>query len=106
MCMSKARQAESKSQKDSWPGAPSAQLRRSHASPTSNYKSRLGLVPLLPQQQAWLVPLRLRSDEGQGWIMVIPMILPQVMQLLPQACCLPLLNQQEYDEENSIIDLQ
>uniref|UniRef100_A0A0D9X844 Uncharacterized protein n=1 Tax=Leersia perrieri TaxID=77586 RepID=A0A0D9X844_9ORYZ len=27
-----------------------------------------------------------------GWIMIIPMILPQVMQLLPQAHCLCLLN--------------
>jgi hypothetical protein len=31
--------------------------------------------------------------------MVIPMILPQVMQLLPQARFFPLLNQQEYDKE-------
>jgi hypothetical protein len=28
-----------------------------------------------------------------GWMVVMPMILPQVMQLLPQACCLHVLNQ-------------
>ena len=28
-----------------------------------------------------------------GWMMIMPMILPQVMQLLPQACCIPMPNQ-------------
>ncbi|KAG2584070.1 hypothetical protein PVAP13_6KG269412 [Panicum virgatum] len=37
--------------------------------------------------------------------MVVPMILPQVMQLLPQACCLPLPNQQGSDEIHSYRDL-
>uniref|UniRef100_A0A0E0LV47 Uncharacterized protein n=1 Tax=Oryza punctata TaxID=4537 RepID=A0A0E0LV47_ORYPU len=32
------------------------------------------------------------SPNNKSWMMIVPMILPQVMQLLPQAYCLCLLN--------------
>uniref|UniRef100_A0A0E0LV46 Uncharacterized protein n=1 Tax=Oryza punctata TaxID=4537 RepID=A0A0E0LV46_ORYPU len=36
--------------------------------------------------------LVMKSTAWDGWMMIVPMILPQVMQLLPQAYCLCLLN--------------